>query len=60
MKHKKVSDKEYAKAVRKGSRELEIELHGKQVSMSGKKIHRSPKDYKREKYKNYEDTEEDD
>ena len=53
----KISKNDYLKGMRKGSRELEIELHGKQVSMRGKKIHRSPKDYKREKYKNYEEEE---
>ena len=53
----KISKNDYLKGMRRGSRELEIELHRKQVSMRGKKIHRSPKDYKREKYKNYEEEE---
>lgn len=55
----KISKDDYLKGMRRGSRELEIELHGKQISMAGKKIHRSPKDYKREKYKNYEEEGED-
>lgn len=48
----KITEKDYLNAMRKASRELEIELHGKQIStVGGKKIHSTSKQYNRNKCK---------
>ena len=46
---KRVTEQDYVKACRKGSREAEIELHGRPVHV--RKIHRSKKAYDRKKMK---------
>ena len=51
----RITERDYIKAMRKASREMEIELHGKQVSMSMKgRVHESKKAYKRNKVKDIE------
>lgn len=48
----RITEGDYLKGMRKASRELEIELHGKQITTAcGKKIHATAKQYKRPKYK---------
>ncbi len=46
---KRVTEQNYVKACRKGSREAEIELHGRPVHI--RRIHRSKKTYDRKKMK---------
>ncbi len=56
----RITEKDYLKAMKKASRDLEIELHGKQITTAGgKKIHQSEKAYKKPKYKTIENYEED-
>lgn len=48
----KITEGDYLKAMRKASRELEIEMHGKQITTAGgKKIHSTAKAYNRSKFK---------
>lgn len=47
----KITERDYLTAMRKASRELEIELHGKQVSMCETRTHKSKKVYDRKKFK---------
>ena len=47
----RITEQDYLTAMRKASRELEIELHGKQVSMRGGAKHKSMKGYNRQKAK---------
>ncbi len=43
-----IGQDEYIRAVKKASREQEIERFGKQVTtLGGRRMHRSPKDFKR-------------
>jgi hypothetical protein len=52
MKQKsKITEQDYVKAMLKANRELEIELHGKQVSMRVGAKHKSMKGYNRQKAK---------
>ncbi len=46
---KKITEQDYLKAARKGSREAEIELHGHPVNR--RKVHKSKKIYDRKKIK---------
>lgn len=46
-----MNDSIYLKAMRKASRELEIELHGKQISRKGAKQFASKRDYNRQQAK---------
>ena len=48
---KRITTQDYILAMKKASRELEIELHGKQVSMRGGIKHKSKKAYDRAKMK---------
>lgn len=48
----KITEKDYINAMRKANRELEIALHGKQVSMCKGRVHKSKKVYDRKKIKN--------
>ena len=50
----KITEQDYIKAVKKANRELEIELHGKQISMRGGIFYPSKKKYNRKKFKKYE------
>ena len=43
----KIKEYDYIKAIKKADRELEIERHGKQISMSMTKRHKSNKEYNR-------------
>ena len=45
----KITEQDYLTAMRKASRELEIELHGKQVSMRKTRTHKSKKVYDRKR-----------
>ena len=47
----RITEQDYLTAMRKASRELEIELHGKQVSMCKARTHKSKKVYDRKKFK---------
>lgn len=47
----KITEQDYVTAMRRANRELEIELHGKQVSMRGGRVHKSKKAYDRNKMK---------
>lgn len=47
----KITQKDYIKANRKASREMEISTHGKQISMRPTKVHNPKNDYKRSKMK---------
>jgi hypothetical protein len=47
----RITEQDYLTAMRKASRELEIELHGKQVSMRKARTHKSKKVYDRRAYK---------
>lgn len=47
----RITGRDYLTAMRKASRELEIELHGKQVSMRKTRVHKSKKVYDRKKSK---------
>jgi hypothetical protein len=47
----KITEQDYVTAMRRANRELEIELHGKQVSMRGGRIHKSKKQYNRREAK---------
>ena len=48
---KKITEKDYIKAVRRSERETEIEYYGKQVSMRPTKISKSKKTYSRKNFK---------
>lgn len=50
----KITEQDYLIAVRRANRELEIELHGKQVSMRGGRVHKSKKAYDRNRMKRIE------
>ncbi len=51
----RITEEDYLKAMRRASRELEIELHGRQVSLSaGRRVHDSRKTYKRSRDKHIE------
>ena len=50
----KITEQDYIKAMLKANRDLEISLHGKQVSMRGPKTHKSKKVYDRKKFKKFE------
>ena len=47
----KITEQDYIIGMRKASRELEIDLHGKQVSMRSGRVHKSKKAYDRKKMK---------
>jgi hypothetical protein len=47
----KITEQDYITAMKRANRELEIELHGKQVSMRGGVKHKSMKAYDRNKMK---------
>ena len=47
----KITEKDYILAVKKAERELEIELHGKQISTRPTRIHKSKKIYDRKRNK---------
>lgn len=47
----RITEQDYITAMKKASRELEIELHGRQVSMRGGRVHKSKKAYDRKKLK---------
>lgn len=47
----RITEKDYINAVKKADRELEIAMHGKQISMRGSVMHKSKKVYDRKKYK---------
>lgn len=47
-----ITEQDYVKGMKKASRELEIALFGKQVSMRGAVSHKSKKDYSRQRMKN--------
>lgn len=47
----KITEQDYIKAVKKADRELEIAMHGKQISMRGGVMHKSKKVYDRKKMK---------
>lgn len=47
----RITEKDYILAVKKAERELEIELHGKQISTRPTRIHKSKKVYDRKKNK---------
>ena len=47
----RITEKDYINAVKKADRELEIAIHGKQISMRGSVMHKSKKAYDRKKYK---------
>ena len=47
----RITEQDYIKAVKKADRELEIALHGKQVSMRGSVMHKSKKAYDRNRFK---------
>lgn len=47
----RITEKDYILAVKKAERELEIELHGKQISTRPTRIHKSKKVYDRKKDK---------
>lgn len=47
----RITEQDYITAMRRANRELELELHGKQVSMRGGRIHKSKKVYDRNKMK---------
>ena len=51
MKTMRITEQDYVKAMRKANRELEIELHGKQVSMRGGARYVNKKAYDRKKMK---------
>ena len=53
MKHK-ITEQDYIKANKKASRELEIALYGKQISMKGAVSHKSKKAYNRQQAKRVE------
>ena len=46
-----ITEEDYIKAVRKADREREIEMHGKVISTSPTKTHKSKKAYSRKKNK---------
>lgn len=48
---KRITEQDYILAMKKASRELEIEFHGKQVSMRGEIKHKTLKAYDRQKAK---------
>ena len=50
MKHYKITEQDYVKGMRKASRELEIELHGKQCSLRTVP-YRDKSKYSRKNYK---------
>lgn len=50
----KITERDYIKAVKKADREIEIEMHGKQISMRGGVFHKSKKHYDRNKMKKTE------
>lgn len=52
---KKITEKDYIKAVRRADRELEIEMYGKQISMKPSRVARSKKEYSRKKFRNVRD-----
>jgi hypothetical protein len=47
----KITEADYIKAVRKADREIEIALHGKQISMRPPRLHKSKKTYDRNRMK---------
>jgi len=47
----RITEKDYILAVKKAERELEIELHGKQISTRPTKVHKSKKVYDRKRDK---------
>lgn len=52
MKQKRrITESDYIKAVKKADRELEIAMHGKQISMRGGILHINKKKYNRAKEK---------
>lgn len=50
----KITEQDYVKAMKKANRELEIAMHGKQVSMRGAVSHKTKKDYNRQQAKKVE------
>lgn len=53
----KITEQDYVKAMKKANRELEIAMHGKQVSMRGAVSHKTKKDYNRQQAKKVKVTE---
>ena len=51
---KRMTEKDYVHAMKKASRELEIAMHGKQVSMRGAVSYKTKKDYNRQQFKKFE------
>lgn len=51
---RKITEKDYINGMKKASRELEIAMFGKQVSMRGAVSHKSKKDYNRQRAKKIE------
>lgn len=49
-----ITEQDYIKGMKKASRELEIAMFGKQVSMRGAVSHKSKKDYNRQRAKRIE------
>ena len=47
-----ITEDDYIKAVKKADRDLEIERHGKQVSMRSTRIHNAKNAYNKKKKKN--------
>ena len=47
-----ITEDDYIKAIKKADRELEIERHGKQISMRSTRIHKVKNVYNRAKEKN--------
>ena len=47
----RITEQDYLTAMRKASRELEIAMHGKQVSMRKARTHKSKRDYDRKRFK---------
>lgn len=52
MKRYRIAEQDYIKAMKKASRELEIELHGKQVSLRSGVV-KSKKLYNRKDFKKF-------
>lgn len=51
MKKKQITQEDYIKAIKKADREIEIAKHGKQISLTPTKVHKSKKVYDRKKNK---------
>ena len=47
----RITERDYIKAVKKADREIEISMHGRQISMRGGVFHKSKKTYDRNRIK---------